>query len=88
MNFEDPEHIDYYLINDRRLNNEYLYYENSFKLEYNFETIKNNFHKIIIDFEEDKKEIDLTNINVNEDILIKENDYMSDSTFEHKNKDF
>ena len=88
MNFEDPEHIDYYLINDRRLNNEYLYYENSFKLEYDFETIKNNFHKIIIDFEEDKKEIDLTNVNVNEDILIKENDYMNDSIFEHKNKDY
>ena len=88
MNFEDPEHIDYYLINDRRLNNEYLYYENSFKLEYNFETIKNNFHKIIIDFEEDKKEIDLTNINVNEDILIKENNYINDSIFEHKYKDY
>lgn len=88
MNFEDPEHIDYYLINDRRLNNEYLYYENSFKLEYDFETIKNNFHKIIIDFEETKQEIDLSNINVNEDILIKENDYMSDPTFEHKNKDY
>lgn len=88
MNFEDSEHIDYYLINDRRLNNEYLYYENSFKLEYDFETIKNNFHKIIIDFEEDKKEIDLTNININEDILIKENDYMNDPTFEHKYKDY
>jgi len=88
MNFEDPEHIDYFLINDRRLNNEYLYYENSFKLEYDFETIKNNFHKIIIDFEEDKQEIDLSNINVNEDILIKENDYMSDPTFERKNKDY
>ena len=88
MNFEDPEHIDYFLINDRRLNNEYLYYENSFKLEYDFQTIKNNFNKIIIDFEEDKKEIDLTNINVNEDILIREQNYMNDSFFELKNKDF
>ena len=88
FNFEDTNANNYYLISNKDLEQEKLLYENSFKLEYNFQTIKNNFNKIIIDLEETKQEIDLSNINANEDILIRENDYMNDALFSDKSKTF